>query len=424
MDATPTGSGEQRDSPPPPPSPAGDPLRAELAPGSTVGAYTIIGMLVRGGMAEIYLALGRMADGHETPVVLKRVLSSLPSRDDPETMFADEAALSARLHHPNLVETLDLVESEVGTLIVLEHLHGADCLEILHTCARLRRRIPWDVIVQTVISVCTGLHYAHELLDEGGAPMHVIHRDVSPQNVFLTFDGNVKLLDFGLAKSVFQASITRDGVAKGKLSYMSPEQVLTRPLDRRTDVWSLGIVLYELSLGVKLFDVARGELNVVRDIMDANVKRPREIDPSYPAAIEAVVLRALSKRPEDRFPTAYAFARDLAGAAAEEGIAPSPESVTRFMNELYPDRIVGRHAPSPEAPYSASAPADPAPTADPATEDKPDPARRRITKPTATVMPIVDMERERDARRKKALTMTAVVALIVLVLGAVAAFAR
>mgnify|MGYP000970547848 CR=1 FL=1 len=423
MDATPTRPGDDGDSPPPP-LPTDEPRLSELAPGIVIGAYTIIGMLARGGMAEIYLALGKMADGQETPVVLKRVLSSLPTHDDPTTMFADEAALSARLHHPNLVETLDLVDSDVGMLIVLEHLHGADCLEILHTCARLRRRVPWDAIVQTMLCVCEGLHYAHELTDESGASMRVIHRDVSPQNVFLTFDGNVKLLDFGLAKSVFQASVTRDGVAKGKLSYMSPEQVMTKALDHRTDIWSLGIVLYELSLGVKLFDVGRGELNVVRDIMEARVPRPRDIDPGYPAALEAIVLRALAKRPEDRFPTAYAFARDLAAAAAEAGIVPSPEAVTRFLNELYPDRIVGRTAPGPELLPSAIADPPPEKPVEKAAENPTVTPTRRITRQTSPVMPIVQLERERDARRRKILIGFAVAAVVALIAGAIVAFAR
>ena len=312
----------------------------ELAPGTSLGPYTVIGLLARGGMAEIYLALAEGQGVAPRPVVVKRVLPHLPGHDDPSAMFADEAALSSRLHHPNVVEMLDLVEREGDLLIVFEHLHGADTHEMLTTCDARKIRLPIEVAIQVVAEAAAGLHHAHELTDEHGQSQKVIHRDVSPQNVFVTFDGLVKVLDFGLAKSVFRTAQTRSGAAKGKLSYMSPEQLLGKPLDRRTDVFALGIVLYELSLGIKLYDVGRGEMQVVREILEGRVTPPREIDPAYPAAVEAVVMRALAKRPDERFPTAHAFRRALAEAARASGLMPSHETVRQFIAALYPDRVV------------------------------------------------------------------------------------
>ena len=308
----------------------------ELPPGLVLGSYTIVGLMARGGMAEIYLAL--TSDERARPVVIKRVLPHLPEKDDPHAMFADEAALSARLHHANVAEVLDVVEVEGSLFIVLEHLHGADALEILKTCDRLRRRVPYEVAVQILLGIAAGLHYAHELRGPEGEALHVIHRDVSPQNLFVTFEGNVKLLDFGLAKSIFRAATTRDGAAKGKLSYMSPEQVMTRPLDRRTDVFSLGICMWELTVGLKLYDTNRGELTIVQEILEKRPPAPSEIYADYPKALEAVVMRALAKRPDERYPTVFAMARALEAAAREAGITPSREALAEFMVELFPER--------------------------------------------------------------------------------------
>jgi serine/threonine-protein kinase len=326
---------------------------AELLPGLRLGHYTVCGLLARGGMAEIYLA--RDADRGGRLVVIKRVLPHLPDAQNPVGMFADEAALSARLHHPNIAEVLEVLDVGGQLFIVLEHLRGADALDILQMADKRGTHVPLDVAVQMVIAVCAGLHHAHELRGPKGDPMHVIHRDVSPPNVFVTFDGTTKLLDFGLAKSAYRATETLGGMAKGKLTYMSPEQVMSRALDRRSDIYSLGIVLYELTTGTKLYDASRGELATVQQIIDGPVPSPCATNPAYPAALEAVVQKALAKRPDDRFPTAFALARALEAAAVESGLSLSSALIPPFLAELYPARIAAAPDALPEKEVVAAA---------------------------------------------------------------------
>ncbi|MBL9039185.1 MAG: serine/threonine protein kinase, partial [Archangium sp.] len=217
------------------------------------GKYFLVRKLAEGGMAEIFLAKQLGVEGFEKNVVVKRMLAHLSGRPDFVTMFLDEARLAASLSHPNIVQILDLGFEAGCYFIAMEYLAGEDMSAIIRTCASRRSLVPLPIALRIVADAARGLHFAHTVTDANGRPMNIVHRDVSPSNVFVTYTGQVKVLDFGIARAESRVSTTKAGVVKGKYQYMSPEQAAALPVDGRSDVYSLGVCLYEAVTNTRPF---------------------------------------------------------------------------------------------------------------------------------------------------------------------------
>src|SRR6478609_2944601 len=272
------------------PEPATGGNTTVLAPGSRLGKYEIIERLATGGMAEIFLARASGMLGFQKLVVIKRILPHLASRNDFIQMFLDEARIATTLNHPNVVQTYEVGVQGKSYFLVMEYLAGEDIRSVARALARKAQKVPVEHALQMIIGVASALHYAHEKRDFDGKPLDIVHRDVTPQNVIISYDGGVKLLDFGIAKASNRINETRTGSFKGKVPYLSPEQTRGEQLDRRTDIYSLGILLWEITLGRRLF---RGDTDfqILRQIADGAVTPPRTVDPGYDPRLEAIVMK-------------------------------------------------------------------------------------------------------------------------------------
>ena len=290
-------------------------------------------------MAEVFLAKKRGAEGTYKLLVLKRILPAHDSRRF-RTMFAEEAQLATRLNHPNIVQVYDFQDyGDEGLLLSMEYVEGPDLRKLQRGAHAKKSRIPPYVSAYIVAEVAKGLHYAHERRDEGGKPLEIVHRDVSPQNVLLSFDGTVKIADFGIAS----ASLFRDepGVLKGKTGYMSPEQARAEKVDRRTDVYSLGVVFHEHLTGRPLHGSAEGA-ELLETVRAGQVEPPSLYARDLPPELESIVMRALSRDREERFQTA----RDLATAITRV-LFQKQEPVDAHVLEQSIAELVGREHTSP-----------------------------------------------------------------------------
>jgi len=284
------------------------------------GDYQVLAKLATGGMAEIYLARrvqGAADEGGEL-VVLKRILAHLARDEQFVSMFCDEARLAARLNHPNVCHVEQLGSVGRDYFIVMEYLHGVALSQLLQRWFEHRAALDLPLAAGILCQACEGLHYAHELRDHDGTPLGVVHRDVSPGNIFLTAGGLAKVLDFGVAKAAGAMSRTRTGTIKGKSSYMSPEQIMGHPVDRRSDVFALGVMLWEMLAMSRLFR-RDTEFLTFKAITEEPVPDIGERRPDLPPAVRAVVMRALMRERGDRFPTARAFGEALAAALRPMG---------------------------------------------------------------------------------------------------------
>jgi len=309
---------------------------------STLGKYHLIKKIAAGGMAEIYLARVSGLAGFEKLVVVKRILPQLSTQNQFIEMFLDEARIAATLQHPNIVQMYDIGAADGNYFIAMEYLHGEDVRSIMR---RLRDRkesgLPLDHAVNIVIGVASGLHYAHEKTAFDGKQLGIVHRDVTPQNVIITFDGAVKLVDFGIAKASNRLGETRFGTLKGKIPYMSPEQCQGRPLDRRSDIYAVGIMLYELTTSSRLY---RGEsdYDIMKQIVEQPLIPPSVRKPDYSLELEKIVLRALAKDPEERYQTAQDMQADLEHFAREGRMMISPIALSAYLKGMFPERAAWR----------------------------------------------------------------------------------
>lgn len=290
----------------------------EIQPGQTVGRYEFLLPIAQGGMAAVWAARLMGSRGFSKLVAVKTMLPSFSDEPQFEQMFLDEARIASRIRHPHVVEIYDLGEQDDILYLVMEWVDGHP-LSALRAAAAKGGGIPLPIGVKIVADACAGLHAAHELRDELGEPLGLVHRDMSPQNLLIGYGGDVKIGDFGVAKAAGRTSEnTAAGHVKGKPPYMSPEQALGLRVDRRTDIFALGIVLYQVTAGQHPL---RGETDVVtlqNIIAGPEITPPRERVPDYPKALEAVVLKALQRDPEKRFQTA----RDME-LAIEAAYGPS-----------------------------------------------------------------------------------------------------
>lgn len=274
-----------------------------------LGKYRLIAELGHGGMAEVYLAVVQGPAGFNKLVVIKQIRPQLAT--DPEflSMFLDEARLAARLSHPNVVQTNEVGQEGDRYFIAMEYLEGQPLNRVLHRIGR-DGGLTLTMHLRIIIDMLVGLHHAHELTDFDGTPLNVVHRDVTPHNVFVTYDGQVKVVDFGIAKAMNSSAETRLGVVKGKVAYMAPEQARGERVDRRADIFSAGVMLWEAATGRRLWK-GIPDLTVLHRLINGDIPSPRDIDPEVPEGLEKIVMKALALRREDRYSTSVELATAL-----------------------------------------------------------------------------------------------------------------
>jgi serine/threonine-protein kinase len=289
-------------------------------------------------MATVYLGRMRGAGGFERRVALKRCHPHLRRQEDFDALFLDEARLAARIHHPNVVATLDVVDGP-SLFIVLEYVEGGSLADLLKAAVARQERLPPPVVLRIVLDTLAGLHAAHELRDDAGVSLGLIHRDVSPQNVLVGVDGVARLADFGIVKAERRSGVTREGRIKGKLPYMAPEQFGRAPVHRQVDVYAAGVVLWEALAGRRLFR-GQDDAEVLERVLRGEVPPLSRFIP-VPAALDAVLARALSKAPAQRFATAAALADALEGLGLP---VASPRTVGACVEELLAPALALRRA--------------------------------------------------------------------------------
>jgi serine/threonine protein kinase len=326
--------------------------------------FEILRRIGVGGMAEIFLARQMGIEGFERNVVLKRILPELAKDAEATAMFVDEAKIAASLRHSNIVQIHTLGAADGNHFLAMEYLEGKDVRDLMRKLKSEGAVLPLEHVLSIGIGVAAGLQYAHEKTNLAGRPLRIVHRDVSPENVFITFEGEVKILDFGIAHAASRLAMTRAGHLKGKTAYMSPEQSQGDPVDRRSDIFCACILLWELSTGRRLFKRAN-EFEEMRAVVHKDAPRPSEVIDDFPLILEEILVRGLQRRPEDRYPTAQALQLDLERFAREEGIATSGLSLAEQMKSLFPDdapqpqqdrTVAPVHRPRPVRPVRASAP--------------------------------------------------------------------
>lgn len=343
---------------------------------SRLDDYRIVAELARGGMAAVFLAVYEGAARPREIVAIKVVHPHLAYDPDFVAMLADEARIASSIGHPNVVEIREFVlgRADGRNYIVMEYADG-ETLSMFLKHATRGKRLSTALAASIAADVAGGLHAAHELRGPHGEPLDLVHRDVSPQNIIATYDGRVKLTDFGVAKATGRIQRTQPGEIKGKLAYMAPEQAFGREVDRRSDVYALGVVLYELALGRRLFG-GKTDADTIRNVMQHNIVAPHDIDPEFPEGLEQIILAMLTKDPNDRFQTAGAVERALRGYLRSVAAGDLVESLGEFVRDLDPDRFRAKQEllrperellPPPELPPSGKR----APASDGVTDDGP-----------------------------------------------------
>jgi hypothetical protein len=309
------------------------------------GRYELVAELASGGMASVYLA--RLASEGDVArvVAVKRIHPHLAKAPGFAEMFLDEARIASRIDHPNVCQVLEYGRENGVSFLAMEFLSGESLQRIIgrlaaHPDASAARAM---IVASLVAEAADGLHAAHELVDASGAPLEVVHRDVSPHNLFVTFDGTVKVVDFGIASAANQVHHTETGTVKGKFAYMAPEQLGGVRAERRVDVWALGVVLWE-SLTLKRLFRRESPSEVVRAVESQPILAPSTVREGLPTAIDAITLKALARDPKDRYATAKELARDLRAVVRASGIAIDRARIAEWMAELFPDGEAQRRA--------------------------------------------------------------------------------
>ncbi len=317
-------------------------------------------------MAEVFLAKSFGVEGFERLLAIKKILPAMGEDEEFITMFIDEARIAVQLSHANITQIYELGKHGDSYYIAMEYVSGRDLRTLLDRARRMSQPMPQSQVAYIAQKICEGLDYAHRKSDTTGREMNIIHRDVSPQNVLLSYDGEVKLIDFGIAKAANRSQKTQVGILKGKFGYMSPEQVRGLPIDRRSDIFAVGVCMYEMLTGTKLF-VGESDYTTLEKVRNAEVKPPREVNPEIPEELEQVVMKALARDVEDRYQWASDLqedlmrflissgrmytAKDLAGRIRSDfadEIKSEQEKIERFSRLSQPQEMVGQAQSSPQ----------------------------------------------------------------------------
>ncbi len=300
--------------------------------------YTLIGKLGHGGMAEVNLAVVEGKGGFRKLTVIKRLHRHLAMEPGFIDMFLDEARLAARLNHPHCVQTYEVGEHDDNHFLAMEYLDGQGLERLLRISGQQNLAMPIEESARIVADALDGLAYAHELTDFDGSELGVVHRDISPQNIFITYNGMVKLLDFGIAKAATHVVETKTGVIKGKYAYIAPEQALGQHVDQRSDLWSMGVVLWEVLTGRRLFKSVN-ELATLHETLQGEIKLPSAFRPELPTELDTICMRALQRDPSERYQTAQEMKEDIERYLRSLHEAPGRKQVARLMKERFADVI-------------------------------------------------------------------------------------
>jgi len=371
-----------------------------------LGPYEVGAKIGGGGMASVYVGRRVAGEPDGEIVAIKLIRDDLAREEQYGHMFLDEARILSRLSHPNIIVTRDYGVEEGTRFIAMELLLGRSMMDVFDRVHDRGERMPLDLASFVAMRVAKALSYAHALESDAGAPLHVIHRDVNPTNIFLTYAGRIKLIDFGLAKSASRLAKSGEGIVKGKVPYLSPEQIAEKPFDHRADLYALGASLWEMTTGRRLFKRAT-DVETIRAIRSHDVPDPRTfVEGLFPDALWEIIQRALAPDPAKRYESADAMARDLEAFLAKHGRKGDMNDVlAAWLEELFPGerakqeawlaevsavkrRAVPAKTMAPPAPLAGEPPRDtPAPTSEPEPEPPPAPlAKPRERHPFAAIL--------------------------------------
>lgn len=308
-----------------------------LESGDRIGPYVCVRPLAMGGMAELHVVAEAEQGERSELSVVKCMLPHLAADPEFATMFLKEARLARGLDHPNITRLLDCGEDEGDFYIVLEYVHGYDLRHLVRAVAKSDAALPLGLAVGIALEVCRGLHHAHEHADDRGRPLALVHRDVTPSNVLLGLDGRVLLTDFGIARALTTMKTTRAGVIKGKLGYMSPEQCRDSHLDRRSDIFSVGVLLYEMTTGFRMFH-AGNDFAVLNKIAKGEYVPPDEATPGFPERLAEIIASCVAVEPSERPKSARALEDMLGAFVRDEGLSVDPRERAAFVRETLGDK--------------------------------------------------------------------------------------
>jgi serine/threonine protein kinase len=307
------------------------------------GKYYLLERINVGGMAEVFKAKAFGVEGFERFLAVKRILPNIAEDEEFIAMFIDEAKIAVQLQHANIAQIFDLGKVEESYFIALEYVRGRDLRGMFDRLRQSKEVMPLAQACFIIMQVCEGLDYAHNKRDPQGRELHLVHRDISPQNVLVGFEGEVKLIDFGIAKAAGKASKTQAGILKGKFGYMSPEQVRGLPIDRRSDIFSVGIVLYELLTGERLF-MGESDFSTLEKVRNVEILPPSSYNKTIPHELERIALKALAKDPEDRYQNAIDLHDDLQAFLYTKGDLYSRKDLAAWMKKNFPAEIEEENA--------------------------------------------------------------------------------
>ncbi len=379
-----------------------------------LGEYILLEKISTGGMAEVYKAKKKGVEGFEKIVALKKILPHLAEDEEFIEMFIDEAKLASKLNHPNIAQIYDLGKINGSYFIAMEYVLGKDLRTILRKIKKEKRPLPpIEISSYIIMKVAEALDYAHRKVDENGKPLNIVHRDVSPQNILISYEGEIKLVDFGVAKASIRAHHTVAGSLKGKLLYMSPEQARgVKTLDGRSDIFSLGAVYYELVTGEKAF-MAHSEAEVLDRVRKGKFKPPRAIRPDLPVEVERIIMKAMNPDPAKRYQRASEMRNDIEKfLLSYKGYIPSARDVAEFMYSLYKDEIkkAGIDVQILKAPKRKIK------------VEKKEETEEKVAEKREVKVPSFGIAEEEEERKSKILPMILVVVLVVILGGGVFLF--
>ena len=297
------------------------------------GKYTLLDRIAVGGMAEVFRAKLTGEKGFEKLIVVKKMLPQMA--EDPEMVshFIDEAKLAALLQHENIIHVYDFGETEGSYFIAMEYLFGKDLKSVFSKSSQINSPISLENSLLIASKICEGLEYAHNLKDLHGTSLDIIHRDISPQNIFITYDGKVKIIDFGIAKTTTQTSKTQVGIIKGKVAYMSPEQAEGKSIDRRSDIFAAGIIFYEMITGKEMY--SGDTMEVFNKAINAKYELPEDIAPGLPSKIYDILHRALNKNINERYQSCREMMTDIENCLYEVGSRPNTRILEKYITSLF-----------------------------------------------------------------------------------------
>jgi serine/threonine protein kinase/Tfp pilus assembly protein PilF len=301
------------------------------------GKYQLLQKIAVGGMAELYRSKVTRAHGFEKLVAIKKILPHLTDQGNLVKAFIDEAKLAALLQHENIVQIYDFGSIDGEYFIAMEYLFGKDLRKLTRKARKTAVPLGLENTLYIISSICAGLDYSHNLKDLQGKPLNIIHRDINPQNIFLTYEGQVKIIDFGIAKAASHNSTTHEGLIKGKLAYMSPEQATGKTIDHRSDIFSTGIIFYELLAGRRMFE---GEtMEVYSQVREARYEPLDKLMPDLPPKLHEIVERALAKEPDQRYQTCGEMLADLEECIFEMSVRLNGRSFANFVKEFFKEEL-------------------------------------------------------------------------------------